>query len=449
MRAASVALVAALVIPVSAAATPSILASTPSAATSVAAPTFVVPSSLVAPSALVTPLASSTKGPSKIVLTPTAAMSTSQEVSWTMSSKLKGQKVQYKVAGKKTTKEVKATKRPATSKATSGSSAPRYEATMTKLKAGTTYSYRIVTARGSSSWKSFTTAKATEATTRIIGLGDTQIDNLVVPRRTITRALAAVPKASLVLQAGDVVNNPTKAGQWNDLFGAIGTSGRTRNWVVSIGNHEQCVLITCNSGSAQAFRSYFDGVDNGYANQAQTWYRIDFQGVRIIVLDSFGGRIAEQAKFLDNALATNPNRWSIVLMHAAPFSTRPGRSNPEIAASWLPILEARNVDLVLTGHDHSYVRGYYRNANGPVYASSDSGPKFYDAVDDDWVARKAHRVVWAAGTSTFQAITISKGVLDYRAIVSYRGSTSTSPFGPGGVLDHFVIDKTGATKVVR
>jgi 3',5'-cyclic AMP phosphodiesterase CpdA len=157
----------------------------------------------------------------------------------------------------------------------------------------------------------------------------------------------------------------------------------------------------------------------------------------------------EQAAFLDQALATNPTKWSIVLMHAPPFATQPNRPNPEVVQKWLPILEARNVDLVLTGHDHSYTRGYHRRANGPVYVRSVSGPKYYDVTDADWVANKATRVVWAAGTATYQVITITGDQLTYRAVVSARGATSTSPFGPGGVLDQFVIDKSSAAKVVR
>jgi 3',5'-cyclic AMP phosphodiesterase CpdA len=375
-------------------------------------------------------------------------MATSQEVSWTMPARLKGQRVQYRTVGGPIA-SAKASRRPATKKATSGTTRPRYEATLTGLTPATAYQYRVVTRWGASSWRTFTTANPAATTTTLIALGDTQVDNRGVPRRTIRRALAEAPQASLVLQAGDVVNKPTSLRQWDDLFAAIGTSGRTRNWLVSIGNHEQCVLTTCESNAGEAFRSYFDWPTNGFPDQGETWFFVDHEGVRIVVLDSFGGRMPEQAQFLDQALASNPNRWSIVLMHAPPFASQPDRPNPDVVAQWLPILEARNVDLVLTGHDHSYVRGYYRRANGPVYVTSVSGPKYYDVTDADWVANKATRVSWAAGTSTYQVITIAGEQLTYRAVVSARGATSTSPFGPGGVLDQFTIDKAGGRKVVR
>ena len=436
-RAAGVALVAALVLPTLG--QPANSASIPGSA-STAATRMAAVSAVRA--------ATSGRGPSKILLTPTADLATSQEVSWTMPYRVKGQRVQFRIAGQPI-QSAKAARRPATKKKTAGSALPRYEATLTGLTPATTYRYRVVTRIGSSPWRSFTTANPAAPITTLIALGDTQVDNRGVPKRTLKRALTDAPAASLVLQAGDVVNNPTKAKQWDDLLAAIGDSGRTRNWVVSIGNHEQCVLITCESNAGEGFRSYFDGVENGFPAQGQTWYAMDYQGIRIVVLDSFGGRIAEQALFLDQALATNPNRWSIVLMHAPPFASRPERSNPEIVAQWLPIIEARNVDLVLTGHDHSYARGYYRKANGPVFATSVSGPKYYDVTDADWAANKARRVVWAAQTSTYQVITVAGDQLQYRAVVSARGSNSTSPFGPGGVLDQFTIDKSSGSKVVR
>jgi hypothetical protein len=386
--------------------------------------------------------AASSSAPSRILLTPTADPATSQRISWTMPARTKGQRVAYRAPGA-AAQQVRATRGVATSVKFSGSAQPRYSATLTGLTPGATYEYRILTSRGSSKWLSFTTANPAATSLTLIGLGDTQVDNRGVPRATLRRALADVPGAQLVLQAGDVVNRPYKGSEWADLFAAMGSSARTRNWLVSIGNHEQCVLVLkCRDNGAEAFRSYFDWPDNGFPEQGQTWFHVDYQGVRIVVLDSFGGRMAEQAAFLDKALAENPTRWSIVLMHAAPFGSRPERTNPpEVRDLWLPILERRNVDLVLSGHDHSYARGS-RAPNGPVFAVSVSGPKYYEVTDADWTLNGATRTVWAAATSTYQVITIAGDTLTYKAVVTHRGAGSTSPFGPGGVLDQFTIVKS-------
>ena len=393
------------------------------------------------------PAAASVSKPSRILLTPTADPATSQVVSWTMPRRQGGQRVQFRSTGE-AARTAKATRRPATSRYYSGTAAPRYAATLSGLRPGQRYEYRIVGRGHATRWRSFTTAASRPEPLTIIALGDTQVDNLGVPRSTIRRAIADEPGAALVLQAGDVVDRPYRGSQWTALFGAMGSAARTRNWLVAIGNHEQCVLVVgCRSKDAQAFRSYFDWPTNGFPGQGETWFHIDHQGVRIVVLDSFGGRMADQARFLDQALAENPNRWAIVLMHAPPFATRPGRSNDEVRRLWLPIIEARGVDLVLSGHDHSYARGQ-REPGGPVFAVSVSGSKYYPVSDADWLANGATRDVWAQATSTYQVITVDGDRLEYRAVVSHRGSASNAPVGVGGELDRFTIVKDEAGRKV-
>jgi hypothetical protein len=71
-----------------------------------------------------------------------------------------------------------------------------------------------------------------------------------------------------------------------------------------------------------------------------------------------------------------------------------------------------------------------------------SGPKYYEVTDADWALNRATRSVWAAATSTYQVITIAGDTLSYKAVVTHRGAGSTSPFGPGGVLDQFTIVKS-------
>ena len=417
---------------------------TPPSPASVAA----VASSAAVLAATVAPSAVS-RGPSRILLTPGRNTTTTQLISWTMGQKTGGMRLQYRVAGRWSIKSVAATRRPAIATKYSGSKAPRYIVSLTKLKPGTKYSYRIVTRYGTTSWYTFATKKAKAKSVTLLGLGDMQVANRGVPKSTVKRALKAAPGAVAVLQAGDVVNNPTKDKQWADLFSAIGSSGRTRDWVVSVGNHERCLLITCNALWAQGFRNYFAYAKNRFPKQSPMFYYVDYPGVRVVVLDTFSSDAATtQVSFLDRALATNKQPFSIVLMHGPVYSSVAGRSSP-VPAKIRQVIAKRNVDLVLSGHDHQYARGY-RSPNRTVYVTSVSGPKYYGANDANWRAGKAQRVVWAQGTSTFQVITISGRKLSYKAVVSHRGAGSTSPFGPGAVLDRFVIDKTRrGDKIVR
>ena len=104
---------------------------------------------------------------------------------------------------------------------------------------------------------------------------------------------------------------------------------------------------------------------------------------------------------------------------------------------------------MLSGHHHSYHRGYYRSKNSTVYASSVSGKKFYTASSKDWTRAGATRRVGASKTATYQTVTVSKSTLVYRAVVGYKGKGSTTTKKVGQVLDQVTITKSGATKTVH
>ncbi|MGV1003240.1 MAG: metallophosphoesterase [Candidatus Nanopelagicales bacterium] len=404
------------------------------------------------------------EAPQLTVLTPASDPTTRQTISFTTKKVVKSAYIEYGPAprgatnggatsgsaadGSAATSRRSATRRPATSKTYSGSTAPRYTATLVGLTPDTQYRYRVVTSRGSGAWSTFRTAAEAARDWSLLAFGDSQIDNAGVGREIVDQALAADPQAELMLSVGDVVNRPAKYGEWRDFFKLMGSSATDRNWVVSIGNHEQCILTSCRSGNAQAFRSYFNWPGNGFPNQGPTWYFVDYQGVRIVVLDVFGAHLDEQALFLDYALANNPNKWSIVLMHASPFAGTPARRNEAVGKTILPIISKHSVDLVLTGHDHSYARGYLQ-PNGTQFAISVSGPKYYVSADADWIAQGATRVAAAQQTSTYQQISFTGDELRYRAVVAYKGSGSNAPEAVGETLDEFVVrkDVTGVRTV--
>ena len=397
-----------------------------------------------------TPAQAATKRPTSVTLSPTADPSHSQTFTWRMTKKRSRQVVQLKARdGKVITAAARYKMR--VQKKYSGINAYAFTATATKLTPGTTYAYRIVTSGGSTPWTTFSTARAgLDRAWTFLAFGDTQVANTGVPEDLIDTAIARNPSAPLLLHAGDVVNKPNSITQWRQFMTATYPTRTNRNWLISVGNHEQCVLLKkCSSGVGQAFRSYYSWPRNGYPSQGQTWYYTDYQGVRFIVLDTFGGDLSRQAAFLDTALKTNRQRWTVVLQHAGPFASRSDRNNAAIRSAFQPLYDKYKVDLVLSGHDHSYNRGYDGNKNSTVYAVSDSGPKFYQASSKDWTRGGATRVVSASHTSTYQRVTVSKNTLVYQAVVGYKGKGSTTTKKVGQLLDQVTITKSGATKTVR
>ncbi len=176
------------------------------------------------------------------------------------------------------------------------------------------------------------------------------------------------------------------------------------------------------------------------AGTEETCYYIDYQGTRIIALESNRHQDAQVA-WLRRVLQNNPNRWTIVTFHHPIFSPASERDNPALRAAWKPVLDEFKVDLVLTGHDHTYARtgdlagrggsknlptGYsqaYDPAIGTVYVVSVSGPKMYN-VTTEFALRSAE------DTQLYQIIKVGLDDLHYEA------RTAT-----GRLYDAFVLKK--------
>jgi len=158
----------------------------------------------------------------------------------------------------------------------------------------------------------------------------------------------------------------------------------------------------------------------------ETCYYIDYQGVRLISLDS-NQLEEEQVPWLRKVLEDNPNTWTIVTFHHPMFSPSKGRDNPSLREHWKPLLDKYRVDLVLNGHDHTYARtgklnkqvqesnvaaGYkqaYDPNIGTVYVVSVSGPKMYN------ITNKAFAKKTAENTQLYQIINVDQDKLIYQA----------------------------------
>ena len=88
----------------------------------------------------------------------------------------------------------------------------------------------------------------------------------------------------------------------------------------------------------------------------ETVYTVDYQDVRIIVLNSTE-KLEQQTKYLEDQLKNCTAKWKIVTCHHSVFSP-PGGGFKFARENWKPLLDKYNVDLVLNGHDHTYARGH-------------------------------------------------------------------------------------------
>ena len=160
----------------------------------------------------------------------------------------------------------------------------------------------------------------------------------------------------------------------------------------------------------------------------ETVYFIDYQGVRFISLDS-NTELETQVPWLEKTLEQNPNRWTILTFHHPMYSPASDRDNVEQRDLWKPLFDKYKVDLILSGHDHTYSRtglvdtknlknvptGYqqaYDPEIGTVNVVSVSGPKMYE------ITKGQYAKTFGENKQLYQIIDIDGDNLRFRAFTA-------------------------------
>ena len=298
-------------------------------------------------------------------------------------------------------------------------SAHFHSVTFSDLKPDTLYAYRVGSEKIWSAWYQFRTAKTNSNSFSFIYFGDAQNNLLSLWSRVIRASILDAPQANFLLHAGDLVDSANNDSDWEEWFQAGSWIHAQLPIIATPGNHEYRTDSTGKRNLSTLWRPHFTLPQNGPEGLEETVYFVDYQGARIISLNS-NQDLVKQANWLDNVLTKNPNNWSFLTFHHPVYSASKGRDNKDLRELWKPIIDKHQVDLVLTGHDHSYGRGnnigngvnVRDEKNGTVYVVSVSGPKQYQLREDRWMARAAEN------TQLYQVINVNGDVLNYRAMTA-------------------------------
>ena len=306
----------------------------------------------------------------------------------------------------------------------------------TGLTPDTLYAYRVGDGVNWSEWFHFRTASRDARKFSFIYFGDAQNDIREHWSRVFREAFREAPRAAFTLHAGDLVSEGHEDQEWAEWFGAPAWVNATIPVVATPGNHEYRPPLGSTDSRAPKvlahnWRPQFALPENGpkgIPELAETTYYLDYQGTRIVSLNS-NTKQAEQVAWLRDVLKNNPSRWTILTFHHPIFSPARDRDNATLRNAWKPVFDEFKVDLVLTGHDHTYARsgdvaarvpvgtanvkaGYqqaYDPAIGTVYVVSVSGPKFYNITGGEWAARLGE------DTQLYQIITVDDDELRFEA----------------------------------
>jgi hypothetical protein len=177
------------------------------------------------------------------------------------------------------------------------------------------------------------------------------------------------------------------------VFGEHAALLRTTPVYSVVGNHE--VLSSNSITQVGPYFAMFSfptaGEAGGVASGTESYFSFDYANVHFIVLDSEqapGSSSTPMLTWLEADLQATTADWMIALWHRPPYSRGLLHNSDfelqegNMRAYALPILDAYGVDVVLSGHSHSYERSYLLDGHyGP--SSTFSASHQMDAGDGD------------------------------------------------------------------
>ena len=279
-------------------------------------------------------------------------------------------------------------------------------ATITGLKPETNYAYAIIEGSDMSEIYYFSTSAKDEFTFAFVGDPQISQSSHGTSWADTVEKIKNQFGAELIVSAGDQISTPDSIEHF-DYFAVDGLSSvtfaPTAGPVHDVEGGDTYGAYTEHYNIPNLSDEY--GVNGGTSNYYYVYNNILFMNLNMC--DASASTNGEHRSFMEEAIAANPDvKWRIVVMHNSLFSTgmhgdpsyqwyesEIGKFRPALA----PVFTELGIDVVLSGHDHVYLRTYMMDGveisdtdtvisgtvsdpDGTLYvcASSSTGSKFYD-----------------------------------------------------------------------
>ena len=233
----------------------------------------------------------------------------------------------------------------------------------------------------------------TAANTRVWVIGDSGTANSNARDvRDAFKTWSVSQPANFMLMLGDnAYNDGTDTEYQNAVFDTYPELLRQLPVWPTLGNHDG---HSADSGTQTG--PYYDIFDlptnaeaGGQKSFTEAYYSFDYGNIHFVVLDSYdsdrtpGGNMLQ---WLESDLVLNDKPWLIAIWHHPPYTKGSHNSDTEGALidmrqNALPILEAWGIDLVLTGHSHTYERSFLVDGHYGLSGTLDVGTNILDIGD--------------------------------------------------------------------
>ena len=243
-----------------------------------------------------------------------------------------------------------------------------------KLKPASLYNFRIILGERATVWQKLRTAG--DGAFQMIIFSDSQCEHYEVWQRTANAAAENFPDAELVIVNGDLVDNGESDYQWRAFFNAAEKLFADKILAPVMGNHE-CYGVNWFNALPTGYLKNFALPDNGSKDFGGYFYSFDYGAAHFFVLNTqfdelekFKPKLQAAQEYFFRRDAANANRrWKIVFMHKDIYSR--DKFN-DIADKFLELFDELEIDLVFTGHLHTYrnrgkIFARQKSARGTTY----------------------------------------------------------------------------------
>ncbi len=255
--------------------------------------------------------------------------------------------------------------------ATESTARTNHEVRITGLQPGTRYYYAVGSAAGmlaSGNDHFVATAPSSADSTRIWVLGDagTAYTGQYNVRDAYYAATGSAATDLILLLGDNAYDNGTDAEYQAKMFNVYDRILRNAPVWSTLGNHDGY-----SASSAAQTGPYYDifslpgaGEGGGVPSGTEAYYSFDWGNIHFVSLNSYDvsrSVTGAMLTWLEADLQANDKDWLVAFFHHPPYSKGSHNSDTETAmvemrTNALPILERHGVDLVLSGHSHSYER---------------------------------------------------------------------------------------------
>lgn len=234
-----------------------------------------------------------------------------------------------------------------------------YTCCLKNLKSESLYQFRIISEDCATDWQNLRTAG--NGNFQMLVFSDSQCIDYRIWQRTATIAAKNFPDAEIFTVNGDLVDNGGSDYQWRNWYNAANILLKEKIFVPVIGNHE-CYDFNWLNCLPAGYLHNFKLPPNDTKNFEGYFYSFDYGAAHFFILNTqffelegfkAGLRDAQEYFFKNDAAKVN-RRWKIVLMHKSIFNRVQTDFVDEAKNYFLPLFDELEIDLVLTGHLHTY-----------------------------------------------------------------------------------------------